>query len=44
VLELLDEPLPETVPSEASPPAMPFTLQTTLVEALPAPVTVAVKT
>jgi len=43
VLALFNEPLAAIVPSAAFPPAMPFTLQVTLVEALPAPITVAVK-
>jgi len=44
VLALFSEPPAAIVPSAAFlPPAMPFTLQVTLVDALPAPVTVAVK-
>jgi hypothetical protein len=44
VVELLDAPLPAIVPSAAFPFAIPLTLQITFVVALPAPVTVAVKT
>ena len=43
MLALFSVPLATIVPSAAFPPAMPFTLHVTLVEALPAPVTVAVK-
>ena len=43
MLALFNEPPVTIVPSAAFPPAMPFTLQITFVEALPAPVTVAVK-
>jgi hypothetical protein len=42
--ELLDAPLPAIVPTAAFPLAIPLTLQVTFVVALPAPVTVAVKT
>jgi hypothetical protein len=44
VVESLDAPLPAIVPSTAFPSAIPLTLQITFVVALPAPVTVAVKT
>lgn len=43
MLALFNEPLVTIVPSAAFPPAMPFTFQVTFVEALPEPVTVAVK-
>lgn len=43
-MELLDAPVPAIVPSAAFPSAMPLTLHSTFVVALPAPVTVAVKT
>jgi hypothetical protein len=44
VVESLDAPLPAIVPSAAFPSAIPLTLQITFVVALPAPLTVAVKT
>ena len=40
----MDSPLVTIVPSDAFPPAIPLTVQTTFVDALPAPITVAVKT
>ena len=43
-MELLDGLLPAIVPNAAFPLVIPLTLQITFVVALPAPVTVAVKT